>query len=369
MTTVPFLDLKAQYATICGDIDRAIQTVVSSGWFILGREVERFERAFSDFLGEGETVGVGSGTDALYLALKACGIGPGDEVITVAHSFIATALAIEYVGATPVFVDVDPTSLTMDASQVSKWITARSRAIIPVHLYGQAADLEPVCQIARANNLFVIEDACQAHGARYGGRPCGTIGDLGCFSFYPGKNLGAYGDAGAVVTANKDLASRVRLLRNYGQEQKYRHVIRGVNSRLDEIQAAILTAKLPHLERWNESRRRIASRYDAELSPDIVAPVVRSGVHANYHLYVVRTLHRDALRSWLAANGVETQIHYPTPIHLQEAYRDLSLTAGHLPVTEKAAAEVLSLPMFPEMTDVQIAHVVKAVNAFSQSAS
>ncbi len=364
MVTVPFVDLKAQYAAIRDEVDGAIRGVLASGRFILGRQVEAFERAFSTYLGGCETVAVGSGTDALHLALRACGVGAGDEVITVANSFIATALAIGYAGATPVFVDVEPSTQTLDPARLADRITSRTRAVVPVHLFGQPADMAPICAIARERGLRVIEDACQAHGARYGGRPVGTIGDVGCFSFYPAKNLGAYGDGGAVTTRSPELAARVRLLRNYGETRKYHHAIRGYNSRLDELQAAVLAVKLSHLERWNEARRRIAARYDAGLGPNVAVPTVRDGAHHVYHLYVVRCRRRDALQAWLRERGIETQIHYPIPIHLQEAYSDLGLSPGSLPVTEQASAEVLSLPIFPELTDAQADEVIRAVNAF-----
>ena len=366
MVTVPFVDLKAQYAAIRDEVDGAVRDVLTSGRFILGRRVEAFERSFSAYLGGCETVAVGSGTDALHLALRACGVGAGDEVITVANSFVATALAVSYVGATPVFVDVEPSTHTLDPGRLADRITARTRAIVPVHLFGQPADMEAICAIARERGLRVIEDACQAHGARYRGRPVGTIGDVGCFSFYPAKNLGAYGDGGAVTTRNPRLAATVRLLRNYGETRKYHHAIRGYNSRLDELQAAVLAVKLAHLERWNEARRRIAARYDAGLGPNAAVPTAREGAHHVYHLYVVRCRRRDAIQAWLRERGIETQIHYPIPIHLQEAYADLGLSPGCLPVTEQASAEVLSLPIFPELTDAQADEVIRAVNAFPE---
>jgi dTDP-4-amino-4,6-dideoxygalactose transaminase len=366
---VPFVDLQAQYATIRPGIDRAIADVVASGWFILGKQVEAFERAFSNYLGGGDTIGVASGTDALHLALRACDVGPGDEVITASHSFIATALAISQVGAQAVFVDSDPDTHTIDVTRIEACIGPRTKAIMPVHLFGQPADLDPICRIARAHGLAVVEDACQAHGSRYDGRPVGTIGDVGCFSFYPAKNLGAYGDGGAVVTADPQLASRLRMLRNYGQTRKYYHELRGFNSRLDEIQAAILLAKLPHLEGWNDARRRVAARYDEVLDPRVVKPLERPGSRHVYHLYVIRTARRAELQRWLAERGVETQIHYPVPIHLQEAYRDHGVARGTLPVCERACEEVLSLPMYPELTEPQILHVAECVNAFQDAST
>jgi dTDP-4-amino-4,6-dideoxygalactose transaminase len=365
LVTVPFLDLKAQYATIKEEIDTAVQDVLTSGWFILGRQVEAFERAFSEYIGGCETVAVGSGTEALHLALRACDVGPGDEVITVANSFIATALGISYVGARPVFVDIDAETHTLDPAQLAGCITSRTKAVVPVHLFGQPADMDAICGIAEEKGLYVIEDACQAHGARYKGQPVGTIGDAGCFSFYPGKNLGAYGDGGAVTTRNGDLAARLRLLRNYGQTRKYYHSLRGFNSRLDELQAAILAVKLRHLEDWNEARRSVAARYDRELGPNVAVPRTREGSHHVFQLYVVRTRLRDKLQAWLAGRGIGTQIHYPVPIHLQDAYADLGVPRGSLPVTEEASSEVLSLPIFPELAEAQVRHVIDAVNSFS----
>lgn len=368
MTKVPFLDLKAQYAAIRLELDAAIHGVLASGWFILGREVERFERVFSEYLEGAETIGVGSGTDALHLALKACGVGPGHEVITVSNSFVATALAISNAGAKPVFVDIDPATHTIDVNQIADKISSRTKAILPVHLFGQAADLDPICKLARDRGLYVVEDACQAHGARYRGRLVGTLGDVGCFSFYPAKNLGAYGDAGAAVTRNPELASRLRLLRNYGQTQKYHHAIRGFNSRLDELQAAVLATKLPHLEQWTEARRRVAAAYQAGIGPGVGKPFEQAGARHVYHLYVIRSGRRDALQKWLRERGVETQVHYPVPIHLQEAYRDLGLPRGSLPATERSCGEVLSLPIFPELSDSQVAHVIDSVNSFQSPA-
>ncbi len=364
LVDVPFLDLTAQLATIRPEIDEAVGRVLSSGWFILGREVERFEETFSRYLGGVEVVGVASGTDALHLALRACDVGPGDEVITVSHSFIATALAVDYVGATPVFVDIDPETMTIDASEVQARIGPRTKAIIPVDLYGQTANLGAVCDLARERGIAVIEDACQAHGATFEGRPAGTLGDVGCFSFYPGKNLGAYGDGGAVVTSDPARAKRLRMLRNYGQREKYYHAMRGYNSRLDEMQAAVLAVKLEHLDEWNERRRRVARLYDEGIDGRFGKPTARPGSRHVYHLYVIRCPQREELRRWLAALGIGTQIHYPIPIHLQEAYAGHGVPRGTLPITERLASEVLSLPIYPELTTAQIEHVVASVNAF-----
>jgi dTDP-4-amino-4,6-dideoxygalactose transaminase len=365
MTSVPFVDLRAQYAAIHDEVQVAIGKVLDDSWFILGRYVESFEKKFAEYCGGGEAIGVGSGTEALHLALRACGVGPGDEVITVANTFIATALAIDYVGAKPVFVDIDPITYTIDVKQVEAHITPRTKAILPVHLFGQSADLDAILSLAEALSLYVIEDACQAHGAEYQGKRVGAIGDMGCFSFYPSKNLGAYGDGGLILTRNSVLAERVRLLRNYGQVRKYFHRVRGYNSRLDELQAAVLETKLPYLDGWNDARRRIAARYNAGIrASHVVLPGVRESVRHVYHLYVIRTPYRDVLREWLSARGVSTQIHYPVPIHQQEVYQDMRLPAGKLPVTEQFSGQILSLPIYPELTDEQIAWVIEAINSF-----
>jgi dTDP-4-amino-4,6-dideoxygalactose transaminase len=362
---VPFVDLRAQYATIRDETRTAINGVLDASWFILGHHVASFEEKFSAYCGGGEAIGVGSGTEALHLALLACGVGPGDEVITVANTFIATALAIDYAGGTSIFVDVDPVTYNIDVTQVEARITSRTKAILPIHLFGQPADLDPILALAKAHGLYVVEDACQAHGAEYKGQRVGALGDIGCFSFYPAKNLGAYGDGGLVLTRNPALAEQLRLLRNYGQTRKYFHRIRGHNSRLDELQAAVLEAKLTHLDRWNDMRRRIAARYDAGIDvPHITLPGVREDVCHVYHLYVIRTPYRDALGEWLLARGIRTQVHYPVPIHRQEAYQHLGLPDGTLPVTERLCNEILSLPMYPELTDAQIEWVVESVNAF-----
>jgi dTDP-4-amino-4,6-dideoxygalactose transaminase len=365
MIKVPFVDLIAQYATIRAPIQAALNEVLDSGWFVLGQHVESFEKAFADYCGGGHAIGVGSGTEALHLALLACGVGAGGEVITVSNTFIATALAIDYVGAKPVFVDIDLVTYNVDVRQISARITPRTKAILPVHLFGQPADLDPILSLARAHGLYVIEDACQAHGAEYKGKRVGAIGDIGCFSFYPAKNLGAYGDGGLVLTRDPALAERMRLLRNYGQTRKYYHQLRGYNSRLDELQAAVLEAKLPYLDGWNEARRRIAACYDAGIRPShIKLPGVHSDVRHIYHLYVIRTPYRDALRQWLSSRGIGTQVHYPVPIHRQEAYRDMNLATGTLPVTEQVCDQLLSLPMYPELDARQIDWVIDSLNAF-----
>lgn len=366
MERVPFGDLKLQYRTLQPEIDEAVRSVLDSGWFVLGKSVSEFEKAFTDYCGAPFAIGVGNGTDALQLALMACGIGPGDEVITAPNSATFTALAISGVGARPTFVDIDPSTYNLDPDKLADAITPRTRAVIPVHLFGQPAPMDPIMELAKGRGLFVIEDAAQAHGARYQGRQVGTIGDLGCFSFYPSKNLGAYGDGGLVTTSDAELADRVRMLRHGGQKTRYDHRLLGMNSRLDELQAAILLAKLPHLETWNERRRHIAALYTAILSDtDLELPTEAAGGRHVYHLYVVRTPHRDALQQYLADRGIETAIHYPTPIHLQEAYRWLGLGPGSFPVAERLASQLLSLPIYPELTDSKVRRVADAIRDWS----
>lgn len=362
---VPFLELRSQYAALKPEVDAAIGRVLERAWFILGAELEAFEVEFAAACGARFCVGVGNGTEALHLALRALGIGVGDEVITVAHTFIATALAISWTGAQPVFVDVDPYTYTIDVAQVAAAITPRTRAILPVHLYGQPADLGPLMALAQEHGLFVVEDCAQSHGAQYDGCPVGTFGAIGCFSFYPGKNLGAYGDAGALVTNDPLIDERLRLLRNYGQVAKYQHAVYGYNSRLDEIQAAVLRVKLPYLDGWNARRQELAARYHSLLADsDLVLPVVVAGREHVYHLYVVRSRERDALQRHLSACGVGTLIHYPTPVHRQAAYADAGVPLGALPVSEQVASEVLSLPLFPEMSVAQQDAVVAAIRGF-----
>jgi dTDP-4-amino-4,6-dideoxygalactose transaminase len=363
---VPFGDLRRQYDSIRGEIDAAVQAVFERGWFILGQEVERFEAELAAYLGVRHVVGVGSGTDAIHLALRAVGVEPGDEVITVANTCVPTVSGISAAWATPVLVDVDPISFNLDPAGLESAITPKTRAIVPVHLYGQAADLDPIVEIARAHGLWVVEDAAQAIGAGYKGRKMGTIGDAGCFSFYPSKNLGAFGDGGAVVTNSDEVAGRLRQLRNYGEVRRYHHATRGFNSRLDEIQAAILRVKLRHVDAWNERRRHLAALYEGEISnPQIAKPVEMGyGVH-NYHLYVIRCSRRDELQSYLAAQGVSTLIHYPIPIHLQQAYRDLGKQEGDFPVSEMSAREILTLPLFPELSDEEARYVADCINRFA----
>jgi len=363
---IPLVDLKAQYQSIKDEIAPAIARVLESCQFALGDEVAAFEEEFAVYCGAAAGVAVNSGTSALHLALLAAGVGPGDEVITVPFTFVATVAAIAYTGARPVFVDIDPRSYTMDASQLEGVVTERTKALIPVHLYGQAADMDPIVTFARRHALTVIEDAAQAHGGEYKGRRLGGIGDMGCFSFYPTKNLGAYGEGGMVVTNNQAYERTVRMLRDWGQERKYHHVLKGFNYRMEGIQGAVLRVKLRHLEEWNEARRAHAARYDALLRESAVStPSVMPYARHVYHVYAVRTPRRDALQQALQSSGIHTGIHYPTPIHLLPAYADLGCRRGDFPQSEKAAAEVLSLPMYAELTERQIKTVSEAVRSGS----
>jgi len=364
---VPFVDLQAQYKQIKHDVDAAIARVIESAAFVLGPEVEAFEAAFAEYVGAQFCVSVNSGTAAIQLAVTACGVGQGDEVIVPANTFFATAEAVSTAGATPVFVDADPISYTIDVTKIEAAITPRTRAIILVHLYGQAADLDPIFEIAARHNLSVIEDAAQAHGAEYKGRKVGALGRANCFSFYPGKNLGAYGEGGAVMTDDEGVARRVRLLRDHGSQQKYRHEIVGYNFRLEGIQAAVLGVKLKHLDGWNELRRAHAARYaqllgDATQQERLALPSEMPYARHVYHLYVVQTERRDEMQKNLSAAGVQTGIHYPIPVHLQPAYTSLGYKPGDFPEAERQAARVLSLPMYPELTDEQIEHVVAVVS-------
>ncbi|HUK56427.1 MAG TPA: DegT/DnrJ/EryC1/StrS family aminotransferase [Nitrospiria bacterium] len=362
---IPLADLKTQYFSIKPEIDAAIQSVISDSAFILGKHVNLFEEAFARFCDARYCVGVGNGTDALMLALLACGIGPGDEVITVSHTFIATAEAVTRTGAKVVFVDIDD-NYCMDSALIEKAITDRTKAIIPVHLYGRPADLDPILEIARRRNLKVIEDAAQAHGATYKGRKAGALGDAGCFSFYPGKNLGAYGDAGAVVTNNREIYRKIAELRDHGRSEKYIHAVEGYNSRLDGLQAAILNVKLRHLERWTEARRGAARAYTLGLSTikNVSIPSERENTSHVYHLYVIRTGLRDKLQTHLKDNGIQTGIHYPVPLHEQPAYRSLDYRPDSLPMTHDAAREILSLPISAEITEDQIEYVCGKIRDF-----
>ena len=367
---IPFVDLKAQYATIKDEVDAAIRGVLESCQFTLGREVAAFEEEFAAYCGVKHGIGVNSGTSALHLALLAAGIGPGHEVITVPFTFVATVAAIHYAGAKPVFVDIDPVTYTMDPRALEAAITPRTRAIIPVHLYGQPADMDPILAMARRHGLVVIEDACQAHGAEYHGRRAGSMGDMGCFSFYPGKNLGAYGEGGLVTTNDPELARKIRMLRDWGAERKYEHVLKGYNYRLEGIQGAVLRVKLRHLEAWTEARREVAARYDRLLAGSGV-PTPKAMPYARhvYHIYAIRTSHRQEWQKALQAKNIQTGIHYPTPVHLLPAYADLGYTAGAFPHSERAAAEVLSLPMFPELTAEQCETVSRAVRELAEAAA
>lgn len=362
---VPVVELKSQYLQHRAALDAAIAGVLEASWFVLGEQGKRFEAEFAAYLDMPEAVGVGSGTEALHLAFVALGIGPGDEVITTPVTAAATAMAIRFAGATPVFADVDVQTLNLDPASVAERVTARTRAIVPVHLYGHPADLEGLQALARRHGLLLIEDCAQAHGARCNGRLVGTFGDAAAFSFYPSKNLGAYGDAGAVVCRDPALAETLRMLRNYGEETRYHHAIEGFNSRLDEMQAAILRAKLPLLDGWNERRREIAALYRRHLRPEGVGlPAEQSWARSVYHLYVVQSARRDALRAYLAERGVGTQIHYPVPLHLQKAFAPLGQGEGTCPVAERLAGQILTLPMYPELTDEQVVYVAESVNAF-----
>jgi dTDP-4-amino-4,6-dideoxygalactose transaminase len=359
---IPFMDLKAQYAGIRPAVEEAVSKVLASGQYVLGEEAAALEREFAAYCGAGQGVAVNSGTSALHLALLAAGVGPEDEVITIPFTFVATVAAICYTGARPVLVDIEPRFFTMDVAQVERAITPRTKVIMPVHLYGHPADMDPLLEVARRHGLTVIEDAAQAHGAEYHGRRVGGLGDLGCFSFYPGKNLGAYGEGGMVVTNNPQYARKIRMLRDWGQEQKYYHQYLGFNYRLEAIQAAILRVKLRHLEDWTEARRRHARHYDNLLADGaVVAPPVSPHVRHVYHIYAVRTANRSGLQMALQARGVQTGIHYPIPVHLQEGYADLGYRAGEFPHSEAAAREVLSLPMYPEMPDAYVEEVAHAV--------
>ncbi|MDQ3826196.1 MAG: DegT/DnrJ/EryC1/StrS family aminotransferase [Actinomycetota bacterium] len=364
--TIPFVDLRRQYDSIAGEITEAMAEVIGQTAFVGGRFVERFEGEFAAYCAAKYCIGVANGTDALELSLRALDVGPGDEVVTVPNTFIATAAAITAVGATPVFVDVDPDTYQMDTSLLPAAITPRTRAIIPVHLYGHPADLDPILAIADAHGLFVIEDACQAHGAYYRNRRVGAIGHVGCFSFYPGKNLGAYGDAGAVVTNSGVIAERIRQLADHGRIDKYRHAVVGRNSRLDGLQAAVLRVKLRHLDRWNAARRRVAAELTARLlGGPTIPPVVSPDVEPVFHLYVVRTEQREALQQALREAGIATGVHYPIPVHLQPAYATACQAAGigpgSYPVAEQQARQILSLPIFPELRGEEIGHICEVI--------
>ena len=360
---VPFLDLTAHHAPLRAEFDTAIAEVIDSAAFAGGPVVTQFEAEFAAFCGSRYAIGLGSGTEALWLALLACDIGPGDEVITVPNTFMATAEAITYTGAKPVFVDIDPRTYTMDPSQLQAALTGRTKAIIPVHLFGQTADLDPILAFGQQHGLFVIEDAAQAHGSEYKGRKAGSLGHAGCFSFYPGKNLGAFGEAGAVVTNDEELQEKIRILRDHGQVRKYYHAMIGWNCRMDGIQAAILRVKLRHLASNNQLRRAHAQFYNQSLAEvdEIVTPAEAVNGRHVYHIYAVRTPERDDMLRLLGEKNIGCAIHYPVAIHLQEAYQGLGYSEGDFPISERACAEVLSLPMYPELTETQLLLVSDAV--------
>ena len=365
--TIPFVDLKSQYKSIRDEIDAAIGAVIAETAFVGGRFVKAFEEEFARYCGVGHCVGVANGTDALFIALKGLGVGRGDEVITVANSFVATSEAIRMAGAQVVFVDIDPRTYNIDVERIEEKITAKTKAIIPVHLYGQPADMEPIRALAQKYGLRIVGDAAQAHGAEYKGRPIATLADMTCFSFYPGKNLGAYGDGGAIVTDNEDWARAARMFANHGRTQKYDHDLEGVNSRLDGLQAAILSVKLRHLEEWTESRRSNARRYTAALrGTNLVLPGELENVRAVYHLYVVRAPadKRASLQEFLKQASIDTGIHYPIALPYLNAYRHLGHDENDFPQSIRASQEIMSLPMFPELTEQQIQYVADRIREF-----
>lgn len=358
---IPFLDLKAQYRTVQEPVERAVLDVLRSGDYVLGESVRKFEQDFAAYCGAGEAVALNTGTSALHLALLVAGIGPGDEVITVPLTFVATVAAILYAGATPVLVDVDPETFTMDPEAFEAAITPRTRAVLPVHLHGRLANIESICDIADRHGITVIEDAAQAHGAERGGRKAGTFGTMGCFSFYPGKNLGACGEGGAVVTNDPELATTLRCLRDWGQQGKYNHVRHGFNYRMDTLQAAVLGVKLQFLQDWTEARLRIAAAYDNLLAGTVVQKPQLGGRDHVYHVYSVCVEERDRIREIMGAAGISTGIHYPRPVHMQPAYSNLAITPAGFPVSERLADQFLSLPIYPEMTQEQVQTVAETL--------
>ncbi|MCF7907843.1 MAG: DegT/DnrJ/EryC1/StrS family aminotransferase [Candidatus Omnitrophica bacterium] len=366
---VPFVDLQIQYRKLSKEINQRLIETVESGSFILGESVQKFEQEFANYCGAKHAVGIASGTAALFLSLKSLGVGRGDEVITPANTFIATALAIYYTGAKIILVDIDEETYNLDIKKTEAVINSKTKAILPVHLYGQPIDLEPLLALAKKHNLIVVEDACQAHGAEYKGKKVGGFGNAAAFSFYPGKNLGAFGDAGIVVTNDEKVKDELIMLRNYGQKQKYHHLVKGYNSRLDTIQAEILRVKLGYLDQCNEERRKSAQVYKTllqSISDRILIPKEMSSVKHVWHLYVIRAEKRDDLQEYLKKAGISTGIHYPIPIHLQPAFSDLDYKKGDLPVTEKTADQILSLPMYPGLKEEQIEYVVKKISDFLQ---
>lgn len=363
---VPFLDLKIQYTTIREKISAALQEVLDNTSFAGGPMVEKFEKEFGPYCHCEHAIGTGNGTDALWMSLLGLGVGRDDEVITSPSTFIATAEAISFCGAKPVFVDIDEQSYNIDPALIEAAITPRTKAIIPVHLFGQPADMDPILAIAKAHNLFVIEDACQAHGAEYKGRRAGSIGDAGAFSFYPGKNLGAYGEAGATVTNNQELADTMRMFRDHGQKQKYYHSLVGWNARMDGFQGAVLGVKLPYLPAWTDARRSHAALYNTLLADvaNVITPHEAKYAKHVYHIYAIRIRSRDALIKALADNGISCGIHYPVPLHLQKAYQHLGYGKGDFPIAEKCADEFVSLPMYPELPEESIRYVVEKIKEY-----
>ncbi|MBF0479702.1 MAG: DegT/DnrJ/EryC1/StrS family aminotransferase [Candidatus Omnitrophica bacterium] len=360
---IPFIDFSQQYQTVKDKVDTGLKDVFERGAFILGQEEKNFEEAFAKYCGAKYAVGVNSGTDALYLALKSLHVGPGDEVIVPAMTFIATALAVSYTGATPVFADAEEHTFNLDPQSVKAKITSKTKAIMPVHLYGQTATMDQILAIAKEKGIFVVEDSCQGHGALYKGKRAGSLGDAGCFSFYPTKGLGAFGDGGIIVTSNKELADQAKMLRDYGRTDRYAHKFIGYNSRLDTVQAVVLNAKLPYLDEWNQMRIDHAAYYGKLLKgiKGVVIPTVAADRNHVYQTYAVRLTHRDKVLEGLKEKGVGVLIHYPIPVHLQEAYANLKYKKGDFPVTERLADEVLSLPMFPHMTNAQIEYVCESL--------
>jgi dTDP-4-amino-4,6-dideoxygalactose transaminase len=364
---VPFMDLKAQYHTLRDDIQTVMNRVLESSQYSLGDEVRAFEQEFATYCGTGYGVGVNSGASALHLALLAAGVKPGDEVVTVAATFVATVAAIGYTGARAVLVDVDPLTLNMDVRRLESALSEKTRVILPVHLHGQPADMDAILSLARARGITVIEDAAQAHGALYKSRRCGSLADMGCFSFYPGKNLGAYGEAGMVVTDNPDHAQTLRMLRDWGQARKYDHRLKGYNYRMDNLQAAVLRVKLGYLDEWNQARRQHAAHYRHALAgPALTLPAEALHSQPVYHVYAIRSRHRDGLQEWLSRQHIQTGIHYPVPVHLQPAYAELGYHPGDLPITEQSAREMLSLPLYPELSEQAVETVSTAIREFFQ---
>jgi len=365
MMKLPFVSLLPLERELDSDLREAFNRVFTRSWYIEGKEDETFEKAFAEYCGVNYCVGVGNGLDALVLALKALNIGEGDEVIVPSNTYIATALAVTYVGARPVFVEPDIHTFNIKPTLIEEKITAKTKAMMPVHLYGQACDMDPIMEIAKKYNLYVVEDCAQAHGATYKGKKIGTFGDAAGFSFYPGKNLGALGDAGAMVANNKEIADKVRALGNYGSDYKYHHIYKGNNSRLDELQAAFLAAKLPHLDRMNVERRRIANRYLNEIkNPEVILPYIIPEAEPVWHIFGIRCNRRDELEQHLHEKGIGTNKHYPIPMHLQDCYADLGIKKGELPVAEEISATELSLPMYYGMTEEEIRCVIDAINEF-----